>query len=205
MDNFNELMNASFEKEKIQTKKDYEETTEDIWRERKEWLNGLTDWFRVPLNLLIAGILLIGAILMYMSIYMLTGNILVAALSPLLTELGILGWEISRERTKNTEKQTKIATFQRGWHIITSVMLLVTNFAIETAEQTLMIKVDGAIWLIFVVVGLTSFMDIVQFFRYTDADRDSTNKRNFQRKIEELKPETKEKQLDFWRIYLLRD
>lgn len=196
MNDLNEIMNNNMGKEAERAKQDFEKTNDEIWKERKDKIRGFTDWFRVPLNFLIVGILLIGAVLMYTSIYAMTGLFLVAILSPLISEIGIISWEIGRERTKNTELQTKIATFQRGWHIFSSVFLLVINFAIETAQETLMIRVDGVIWAVFAIIGMTAFMDIVQYYRYNDADRETVNKRKFQQKIDILNAETKEKQLD---------
>jgi hypothetical protein len=196
MNNLDEIMNSNMGKETERVKQDFEKTNDELWKERKDKIKNFTDWFRVPLNLLIVGILLIGAVLMYNSIYAMTGLFLVAILSPLISEIGILSWEIGRERTKNTELQTKIATFQRGWHVLASVTLLVINFAIETAQETLMIRVDGAVWVVFAIIGMTAFMDIVQYYRYNDADRETVNKRKFQQKIDILNAETKEQQLD---------
>jgi hypothetical protein len=148
------------------------------------------------LNLLIVAILAIGATLMYNSIFILTKNPFISILSISISEAGLVGWEIARERVKNTEKQTQISSAMRWYHVITSVTLLTINFIVETATLALSVKIDGLVYIIFGIVGFTALLDLIAFFIYGDADRDSTNKKEFSKKIEILKSQTISKKLD---------
>jgi hypothetical protein len=202
MDDFNDVMNklGEFEKDivKEQVKPEYEKTSKEKRDDFVKSVKQFNDWFRLPLNLLIIAILGIGASLMYLSVLKLTGNPYISVLSISISEAGILGWEFARERNRNTEAQTRIASLMRWWHVGTSVTLLVINFTIETATQMLSIKIDGIVYIIFAIIGLTSLFDLICFFIYGDNDRDATNKKLFNQKIEKLNADTTSRKLDSW-------
>lgn len=192
--NFDEMMGLEG---KQKEKKNYDKTSKEHWAEFRENLSNSLDWFRIPLNILFVFILTIGAVLMYFSVLSLTGNIFIAILSPTFSELGILAYKYAKERPKNTEKQTEIAKQARDWHIFVTVVLLTLNFIIDSAEGLFSVRiVDGAMFGILVFIGLTALIDIVQFFRYSDADRETIQKREFRSRVEELRAETRTKQLN---------
>lgn len=192
--NFDEMMGLEGKKKE---KRNYDKTSKEQWNEFREKIVNSLDWFKVPLNILFVFILSIGAALMYFSILHLTGNIFIAILSPAFTEIGLIAYEFGRERPKNTEKQTEIATQGRDWHVFATVSLLILNFVIESAEGLFSVRiVDGATFGVLTFIGLTALIDIVQYFRYQDADRETTQKREFQSQVEELKAETRKKQLN---------
>ena len=153
MTDIEEMIN-DFTEENTQEKPEYEKTKKEKWEDLKKKISEFTDWMRLPLNILIVIILLIGMILMYFSIYALTGNVFISVLSPAFTELGVFGWEFARERTKNTEYQSEVASNMRWWHVAMTVLLLVTNFVIETMTTMLQIKIDGVIWIVFACLVL---------------------------------------------------
>ena len=193
-DIFSEYMDA--ERKKNVEKPDYEKTTKEKREEWILWFKNILDWKKAPLTVLFYCILLIGAVLMYLSIYSFTGNVLVAVLSVAFTEGGIVSWKNSVERAKNTEEQLAIAKAMRTWHILVAVVLLVANLGVETAQQTLDIKIDGAVWIIFGLMGLTSLLDMWNYIAYLDKDREGSAKRKFSQKVAEMNASTMEKQLE---------
>lgn len=202
MADFNDIM-ANFgehEKEvnKEKEKPEYEKTQKEKNDEFVKNVKSFADWFRIPLNILILMILAIGASLMFLSVNSLTGNVFISVLSISISEAGILGWESARERFKNTETQTRVASIMRWWHVGTSVLLLVINFIVESATQMLSIRVDGIVYVIFIVIGITSLADLISFFIYGDNDRDDNNKKMFNQKIEKLNADTTSRKLDSW-------
>lgn len=159
-------------------------------RRKKKWeeFKKSYDWEQLPLHILIIIILIIGAILMGISIYMLTENLLVAILSPAFTELGLSAAHFAGNRAKNSVRQKEIATRLRNWHIFTSVTLLVSNLLVETATSMLDgFKIDGIIYLIFGIVGLTSLIDILSYFNFRDHDDEWKRKNKFAKDIENIK------------------
>ena len=131
MNNFDEFMGMEGKREQV--KQEYDKTSKEKWNEFKEKFNNYVDWFKIPLNILFVFILGVGAILMYFSILHLTNNVFIAILSPSFAELGILAWKISKERPKNTHRQTEIEKWARNLHVFATVILLMLNFVIESA------------------------------------------------------------------------
>lgn len=148
------------------------------------------DWEKLPLHILITAILIIGAFLMGLSVYTMTKNLFVAILSPAFTELGLIAAHGASNRPKNSVRQREISRKLRNWHIFTSVTLLMSNLVIETATSLLSIKIDGVIYFIFGIIGLTSLIDIVSYFRYQDNDDELTTKNNHTKKMENIKSAT---------------
>lgn len=195
MENFDDFMGLEGKKKNL--KQDYDKTTKEQWNEFRDKVTTYIDWFRVPLNILFIFILTIGAVLMYFSIYDLTENMFIAVLSPAFTEIGLVAYELARERPKNTQKQTEIATQARNWHVLVTVFLLMLNFIIESAEGLFSVQVvGGATFGVLGLIGLTAFIDIVQYLRYQDNDRETIQKREFQSSVETLKAETQKRQLE---------
>lgn len=174
----------------------YEKTWKDTWKEWSNWISKLWEWRRVPLTLLFSSILSVGAILMYLSIYSFTKNMIVSILSVAFTEAGIVAWEFSHERIQNTATQLTRSKFMRTWHIVTSVVLLMTNLAIETATSMLDIKIDGAIYIIFGVVGLTSFLDIWNYFYFQDNDKQKVDNREHAKRMNKILVDARASRLD---------
>lgn len=148
------------------------------------------DWEKLPLHILITAILIIGAFLMGLSVYTMTQNIIVAILSPAFTELGLIAAHGASNRPKNSVRQREISRKLRNWHIFTSVTLLMSNLVIETATSLLSIKIDGVVYFIFGIIGLTSLIDIVSYFNYQDNDDELTTKNNHTKKMENIKNAT---------------
>jgi hypothetical protein len=160
---------------------------------RKKWWRDVkknTDWAKVPLHLLIGAILLIGAYLMGTSVLLMTGNLFVAILSPAFTELGLTAAHLASERPKNSIRQTEISRKLRNWHIFTTVILLMANLVIETAKALLNIKIDGVVYVVFGIIGLTSLLDIVAYFKFQDHDDELTAKNSHAKKMEGIKNST---------------
>lgn len=190
------IMNLGEQEKKMVEKPDYEKSWKERATDNWNFVKSLTDWFRLPLNILISIILLIEAVLMYDSIYRLTGNFFVSVFSPVFSSVGIIAFEVARERTKNTPTQTEIASRQRNMHTIASIVLLVTNFAVETLTNSFKIKVDGAIWIIFGIIGIMALVDLFSYFSFADNDRETANRKKFETKSELLLAETTEKRMD---------
>lgn len=148
------------------------------------------DWEKLPLHILITAILIIGAFLMGLSVYTMTKNLFVAILSPAFTELGLIAAHGASNRPKNSVRQREISRKLRNWHIFTSVTLLMSNLVIETATSLLSIKIDGVVYFIFGIIGLTSLIDIVSYFNYQDNDDELTTKNNHTKKMENIKSAT---------------
>lgn len=148
------------------------------------------DWEKLPLHVLVTAILIIGAFLMGLSVYTMTGNLFIAILSPAFTELGLVAAHGASNRPKNSVRQKEISRKLRGWHIFTSVTLLFSNLVIETATSLLSIKIDGVVYFIFGIIGLTSLIDIVSYFNYQDNDDELTRKNNHTKKMEDIKSAT---------------
>lgn len=148
------------------------------------------DWEKLPLHVLVTAILIIGAFLMGLSVYTMTGNLFIAILSPAFTELGLIAAHGASNRPKNSVRQREISRKLRNWHIFTSVTLLMSNLVIETATSLLSIKIDGVVYFIFGIIGLTSLIDIVSYFRYQDNDDELTTKNNHTKKMENIKSAT---------------
>jgi len=167
----------------------------------KNWWNNLGnsyDWKKMPIHGLILVILGIGAVLMFYSIYSFTKIFLVSLFAPAFSELGILAWNWAKNRSKNSNKQNYVTVFMRGWHIFTSTSLLIANLAVETAQQMLNLKVDGATWIIFGLIGLTSLFDVVAFYLYSDWDDETTAKHSHAKNIERIKLRTTQKKLEVY-------
>ncbi len=148
------------------------------------------DWEKLPLHILITAILIIGAFLMGLSVYTMTKNIIVAILSPAFTELGLIAAHGASNRPKNSVRQREISRKLRNWHIFTSVTLLMSNLVVETATSLLSIEIDGVVYFIFGIIGLTSLIDIVSYFNYQDNDDELTTKNNHTKKMENIKSAT---------------
>lgn len=148
------------------------------------------DWEKLPLHILVASILIIGAFLMGLSVYTMTGNLFVAILSPAFTELGLVAAHGASNRPKNSVRQKEISRKLRNWHIFTSVTLLMSNLVVETATSLLDIKIDGVVYFIFGIIGLTSLIDIVSYFSYQDNDDELTTKNSHTKKMEKIKSST---------------
>ena len=148
------------------------------------------DWEKLPLHILITAILIIGAFLMGLSVYTMTQNIIVAILSPAFTELGLIAAHGASNRPKNSVRQREISRKLRNWHIFTSVTLLMSNLVVETATSLLSIEIDGVVYFIFGIIGLTSLIDIVSYFNYQDNDDELTTKNNHTKKMENIKSAT---------------
>ncbi len=156
------------------------------WR----WLKKVQDWAKMPLEFLFIVILSIGAYLMGLSLYSMTESLIIAIGSPAFSELGLIAWYKAKDRPKNSVKQTETAKRGRNWHVGTSVILLTLNLVVDTATQMLEIEIDGIVYLIFAVIGLTSLLDIIWYFAYKDADDEATIKNEQAKKLEEIKKET---------------
>ncbi len=148
------------------------------------------DWEKLPLHILITAILIIGAFLMGLSVYTMTNNMIVAILSPAFTELGLIAAHGASNRPKNSVRQREISRKLRNWHIFTSVTLLMSNLVVETATSLLSIKIDGVVYFIFGIIGLTSLIDIVSYFNYQDNDDELTTKNNHTKKMENIRSAT---------------
>jgi hypothetical protein len=194
MNDLNDIIN-NFEGNNIDKKiePDYEKTSKQKRDEFFKFIKEAADWSTQPLNILIGAILLAGATLMFLSLNLLTGNPIISILLISISEAGIIGWEFSAERTKNTKTQTEVSTWMRNWHVLTSVVLLTVNILIETITQTLSqlsLKVDGLIYAVFGIIALTALLDLVNYFKFKDNDRETQNKKEFSSEIEKLKAET---------------
>lgn len=161
-------------------------------KNKKKWndFKKAYDWEKLPLHVLITAILIIGAFLMGLSVYTMTKNMFVAILSPAFTELGLVAAHGASNRPKNSVRQKEISRKLRGWHIFTSVTLLFSNLVIETATSLLSIEIDGVVYFIFGIIGLTSLIDIVSYFNYQDNDDELTRKNKHTKKMEDIKSST---------------
>jgi hypothetical protein len=180
-------------------KKEYDLSLQDRWNNQKKKIKSFFDWKKLPLDFLFYAILLIGAILMYTSIYTFTQNIFVAFLSIFFSEMGIISWKLLVERSKNTVRQMEIARWMRDYHIYISVSLLVSNMVLESIEyigKTLGFHVEGAFFIVLLLIAITAFLDLVNYINFQDADRELSNKREYQTKQEEFKASVTKKQLE---------
>ena len=167
----------------------------------KDWWTNLGkayDWKKIPIHGLILVILGIGAVLMFTSIYSFTKILLVALFAPAFSELGILAWNWAKDRPKNSNKQKWVTVVMRGWHIFTSTSLLIANLAIESAQQIANIKIEGATWIVFGLIGITSLFDVIAFYLYSDWDDETTAKHAHAKNIEKIKLRTTQKKLEVY-------
>ena len=178
--------------------KEIEENNTSSWdKSRIKWdrFKKSYDWGKIPLHMLIFAILVIGAYLMGTSVYLMTGSLIVAILSPAFSELGLTAAHFASERPKNSVRQTEISRKLRGWHIFTSVILLMMNLVVETITSNFDLQIDGLLYVIFGVIGLTSLIDIVSYFRFQDADDELVIKNTHAKKMESIKKNTIQKKL----------
>lgn len=169
-----------------------ENNTSSAEKRRITWKNikKNTDWAKVPFHILIVAILAIGAYLMGKSVYLMTANLFVSILSPVFTELGLTAAHLASERPKNSVRQKEISRKLRNWHIFTTVILLVSNLVIETAITLLDIKIDGVVYVVFGIIGITSLLDIVSYFKFQDHDDELSANNKHAKKMEDIRNAT---------------
>jgi hypothetical protein len=165
-------------------------------KERWDIFRKKYDWARFPLEILFYVILTIGAWLMGLSLYQMTKSLLIAIGSPAFSEIGLIAWYKAKDRPKNSIVQTETARKGRNWHVGTSVILLVLNLVIDTTTEMLGIKIDGIIYLVFGVIGLTSLNDILWYFKYKDADDETTIRNDQAKRMEDIKKNTMKLRMD---------
>lgn len=165
-------------------------------KERWDIFRKKYDWARFPLEVLFYVILSIGAWLMGLSLYQMTDSLIIAIGSPAFSEIGLIAWYKAKDRPKNSIVQTETAKKGRNWHVGTSVVLLFLNLVIDTTTGMLGIKIDGIIYLVFGVIGLTSLNDILWYFRYKDADDETTIKNEQAKRLEDIRKTTMKLRMD---------
>jgi hypothetical protein len=171
---------------KEEDKHDFDKTWMEKAKEKYSWILKAQEWDMLSLDLIYNGVILAGAYLMFQSIYHLTESVILALLSVSFSEAGIKAWHKIKERPKNSEMQIKIAKSMRNWHIVISVLFLITNFVLETSTSFGFIITGGELWIIFGGIGLTSLLNVVNYFRFRDYDKELSSKKQFQEKLSAL-------------------
>lgn len=157
-------------------------------RKRPDWH---IDWHIVILYVLVAVIATIGAGLMYLSIFALTGSIVLAVFAPAFSEAGAIAWKIANERPGSSEKQEDYSRWMTWVHVIASGLFLFMNMIREMVEYV-GYKIDGIMWGIVAAIAVVGMLDLIFFLLWREHDDDLDSARTHAREMRKVNDEVRD-------------
>lgn len=149
------------------------------------------EWHVITLYLLVAVIATIGAGLMYLSIYALTGSVVLAVFAPAFSEVGAIAWKVANERPASSEKQEDYSRWMTWVHVIASGLFLFLNMIREVVEYV-GYKIDGIMWGIVAAIAIVGMFDLIFFLLWREHDDDLDSARNHAREMRRVNDKVKD-------------
>ena len=149
------------------------------------------EWHVIILYLVVAVIATIGAGLMYLSIFALTGSVVLAIFAPAFSEVGAIAWKIANERPSSSEKQEDYSRTMTWVHVIASGLFLFMNMIREVVEYV-GYKIDGIMWGIVAAIAIVGMLDLVYFLLWREHDDDLDSDRTHAREMRRVNDEVRD-------------